>query len=255
MSRARSRTAIDRHPPPTAIDHAPTRPAVDRRRAGAGAGGTGWLALFLAVAGCADARDLLRPYAAAEADARAVLAQPWPPGPLDVAFVLGCPADPDGSASLCERCRVKTAVRQYRKGAVRDLVFTGGAAHSPFVEAEVMGDLAVRRGVPPEHVFREGRALTTWQNIRFSLDLLRKQPWRTILFISTSDHLARARRIARFYGLSDDRTGYLACDLDLPPDSDAEWTTTGKQSQRDRPPTDRRQAAAAESVGGDSPGR
>jgi vancomycin permeability regulator SanA len=181
------------------------------------------LGVTLCLAACADARDLLRPYAANLAEAKRVRELPWPSAPIDVAFVLGCPSDPDGSASPCQRCRVKSAVRVHRKGTVTNLVFSGGAAHSPHVEADTMGDLAVKRGVPTAQVFREGRALTTWQNIRFSLAMLKQRKWRTVLFISTADHLARARRIAHFYGMRDETTGYLACDLDLPPDSDEEF--------------------------------
>ena len=57
-------------------------------------------------------------------------------------------------------------------GVVGKLVFSGGAAHSPYVEAEIMGDLAVKRGVPDVAVLREGRALTTWQNVRFAKQML-----------------------------------------------------------------------------------
>jgi vancomycin permeability regulator SanA len=183
-------------------------------------------ACSVTLASCADARDLFRPYVPNEAEMREVLSQPRPAPVIDVAIALGCPANPDGSASLCERCRVKTAVRQYRAGQVRNLLFTGGAAHSPDVEADVMADLAIRRGVPPEHVFREGRALTTWQNLRFSERIARAQGFRTILFISTADHLPRVRRMARFYGIEDARDAFIACDLDLPPDSDEEFERT-----------------------------
>jgi uncharacterized SAM-binding protein YcdF (DUF218 family) len=115
---------------------------------------------------------------------------------------------------------VKSAVRQYRRGTVGKIIFSGAAAHSPAVEADVMGDLAVRRGVPGSDVLREPRALTTWQNVRFSLAILRAQALATVLVISTADHLPRARRIARFWGLDDAHTRYLPCDRDLPPDSD-----------------------------------
>jgi uncharacterized SAM-binding protein YcdF (DUF218 family) len=144
---------------------------------------------------------------------------------FDVAIVLGCPAELDGTASLCQRCRVKTAVRDYRKGAVRNLLFSGGAAHSAAVEADVMGDLAVQRGVPPEHVLREGRALTTWQNLKLAKRIVAQHGFGTILFISTADHLARAHRIAQFYGIPDAQSAWQACDLDLPPDSEEEWKT------------------------------
>jgi vancomycin permeability regulator SanA len=179
-----------------------------------------WLTLLF---GCTAARDLLRPYAPIDQEIREVLKQPWPKTPIDVGIALGCPANPDGTASTCERCRVKTAVRQFRKGNIQNLIFSGSAAHSPDVEADVMGDLAVKRGVPAEHVFREGRALTTWQNLRFSARIMRDHGWKTVLIISTADHMPRARRIAEYYGLSRETTGYIACDEDLPPDSDAEF--------------------------------
>jgi uncharacterized SAM-binding protein YcdF (DUF218 family) len=153
----------------------------------------------------------LRPYAPRQADIDAVLAMPKH-GTADVAIVLGCPALPDGSASLCEMCRVFSAVEQWQAGNARNFIFTGGAAHSPHVEADVMADQAVARGIPAEHVLREGRALTTWQNLRFSTRLAHERGWKTVLIISTADHLPRARRIAQFWGLDDDHTAYTACD-------------------------------------------
>jgi uncharacterized SAM-binding protein YcdF (DUF218 family) len=146
--------------------------------------------------------------------------------------VLGCPAAPDGAPSPCERCRVKSAVRQYRRGTVGKLIFSGGAAHSSLVEADVMGELALRRGVAAGDVLRERRALTTWQNVRFSLAILRANALFTVLVISTADHLPRARRIARFWGLDDAHTRYFACDRDLPVDSDA-----ANDDNRAQPPT------------------
>ena len=178
------------------------------------------LAVVAAVAatGCTGLRDLFTPYAPRPADVAALLAEETPLPHYDAAIVLGCPAQPDGTPSLCQRCRVKSAVRQYRRGNIGRLIFSGGAAHSPDVEADVMAALAVRRGVPADRVVRERRALTTWQNIRFSLKLLGARD--TVLMISTADHLPRARRIARFWGLDDARTRYFACDRDLPPDSE-----------------------------------
>jgi uncharacterized SAM-binding protein YcdF (DUF218 family) len=181
------------------------------------------LVLLLLVGGCSDLRDTFRPYARRPSEVEALLAEERPLAHYDAALVLGCPAGPDGAPSLCERCRVKSAVRQYRRGTVGKIIFSGGAAHSPIVEADVMGDLAVRRGVAPADVLRERRALTTWQNLRFSVALLREQALATVLVISTADHLPRARRMARFFGLDDARTRYFACDRDLPMDTDAEF--------------------------------
>jgi uncharacterized SAM-binding protein YcdF (DUF218 family) len=179
------------------------------------------LALAATAAGCASAGDLFHKDHPAAADLRATLAVPRPAS-SDAALVLGCPPELDGTPSLCERCRVKAAVRQYERGRVRALLFSGGAAHSVAVEADVMAEMAQRHGVPPEHVLRERRALTTWQNLRYAAELLRARHWSTVLVISTSDHLPRARRIAQYYGLDDGHASYLACDVELAADTQEE---------------------------------
>ena len=176
----------------------------------------------LLLVGCVDARDVFAPYRPDPREVEALLDRPRQ-AHYDAALVLGCPAQADGAPSLCERCRVKSAVRLYRRGVVGTLVFSGGAAHSQYIEADVMADLAMKRGVPGAAILREGRALTTWQNVRYAKYLLEDNHLATTLVVSTADHLPRARRIAQFYGLSDERTGYFACDRDPPADSDEEW--------------------------------
>lgn len=179
---------------------------------------TKWLAisfLISAIASCADGRDLFAPYRPRGDEIRAMLAWPRLQGRADVAIVLGCPAEDDGTASLCELCRIKSAVRAYREGRAARLLFSGGAAHSHHVEADVMADLANRNGVPESKILREGRAMTTWQNLRFAKKLLEDHALETVLIISTSDHLPRAHRIASYYGFDDRKSDYLACDVDL----------------------------------------
>jgi len=170
------------------------------------------LVAALALVSCAEARDVLRPYAPRGADIEAVLAMPAPASTVDAAIVLGCPALPDGTPSPCEECRIQSSVRLWNEGRARNFVFSGGAAHSPHVEADVMADAARARGVPESAIRREGRALTTWQNMRYALKLARTERWTTFLLVSTADHLPRARRIAQYYGLDDAHTGYVACD-------------------------------------------
>ena len=72
-----------------------------------------------------------------------------------------------------------------------------------------MAKAAIDLGVPEAAVLREGSALTTWQNVRFSQRILRAKGLRTVLAISTADHLPRARRFLEYYGV---RASYRACD-------------------------------------------
>ncbi len=160
------------------------------------------------LAGCADVihQDVLN-----EAALASTLSD-GPRGPLDVALALGCPADEEsGSASECERCRVTSALSAWRAGEVRAVIFTGGAAHNRHVEADAMADLAVAGGMPSDAALREGRALTTWMNLRYSQAMMRERGFHTALIISTAAHLPRARRFADWYGIP---ARYRACDRD-----------------------------------------
>ena len=171
------------------------------------------------VAGCI---DLIHNDPAGGEQTRRILDEPGPGRKLDVALVLGCPADDDtGALSDCERCRVKSALRAYRDGEVDAVLMSGGAAHNRFAEAEVMGEAAVRRGLPANALVLEPRALTTWMNLRFAKQLMHEHGFRTALIITTAAHVPRARRFVDWYGIP---ARYRACDWDLPPDSDEEWS-------------------------------
>ena len=140
-----------------------------------------------------------------------VLADPGPgPGPLDVAIAFGCPADDEsGLPSPCEQCRIDSAAQAFRRGEVGALILTGGAAHNRFVEADVMAEALIARGVPPPQVHREPRALTTWMNFRYARRIMVERGFRTALLISTADHLPRVARFAHYYGVT---ARYRACD-------------------------------------------
>lgn len=138
----------------------------------------------------------------------AARAQPSP-AQTDVAVVLGCPANPDGSPSICLQCRVKAARLMLTRGRVRAAIFAGGAAHNQYVEADVMAEMAQSLGIPPAQILRERHSLTTWQNLRFTQRIMKKSGFQTALLISTRDHLPRARRFADYYGLS---VALLSCE-------------------------------------------
>lgn len=167
--------------------------------------------LPLSVSGCAAWHDLFqrdKPTAQVYADA---LLLPRPPT-TDVAIVLGCPANPDGTPSRCLLCRVKATLRAYRRGEFRAAIFAGGAAHNRYIEAAVMAQKAEQMGMPRAAILQERESLTTWQNLRFSRRIMEENGFRTALLISTRDHLPRARRFADYYGIP---TALLGCEDEL----------------------------------------
>ena len=110
---------------------------------------------------------------------------------FDTLIVLGCPANPDGSVSPEERERVLEAVREFRAGRAEHVIITGSAAHSRWVEAEVMGRLAQAQGIPADALVEERQALNTIQNIYYSQALMQQHGWVSAEVISSPNHLPR----------------------------------------------------------------
>ncbi|MCA9570468.1 MAG: hypothetical protein KC656_21645 [Myxococcales bacterium] len=60
---------------------------------------------------------------------------PPPPAGVDAVIVPGCPNLTDGRASECQWRRAAWGAELYRTGVARNLIASGAAAHTPFVEA------------------------------------------------------------------------------------------------------------------------
>lgn len=119
-----------------------------------------------------------------------------PPGGTDAVVVLGYPAARHGTTTALQRWRCRIAARSLDPDRDGFLVFTGGAVHGPWVEAEVMAAYARDRlGVPAELIRVEPRAESTWQNIEFTTPLVEHAD--RIIIASDPMHAARARRYLR----------------------------------------------------------
>ena len=121
---------------------------------------------------------------------------------FDTLIVLGNPAEADGAPSPEQRERTLEGVREYRAGVAPHLIFTGGAAHNRFVEADVMKDLAVAQGVPASDITVEDQAQNTIQNIYYSEQIMEAHHWKSAEVISSPSHLPRAGLILAHYSVA-----------------------------------------------------
>ena len=121
---------------------------------------------------------------------------------FDTLIVLGNPAMPDGTPSPEQRERTLEAVREYRDGVASHLIFTGGAAHNRFVEADVMKTLAVANGVPSNEITVEDQAQNTIQNIYYSDQIMAAHHWISAEVISSPSHLPRTGLILSHYSFA-----------------------------------------------------
>ena len=111
---------------------------------------------------------------------------------VDALLVLGSPTEMDGTLTHAQRWRVDEAVREYRAGRARYVLFTGGPTSHGFVEADTMARYAMQQGVPAAAVLEERTAMTTVENIRHSQPILDAEGLRRVEVISTAEHLPRA---------------------------------------------------------------
>jgi len=113
------------------------------------------------------------------------------PRSADAVVVFAGGVGETGKAGGGAQERLNEAVALYRAGYVTHLVLSSGYVYS-YREAEVMRDLAVAQGVPLSAITLEERATNTYENVRFSDQILRARGWRSILLVSSPYHMRRA---------------------------------------------------------------
>jgi uncharacterized SAM-binding protein YcdF (DUF218 family) len=104
-------------------------------------------------------------------------------GPYDVIIVPGFPYDTitaTGKTPPFLNVRVYWAKALYDRGLARNIIFSGAAVHTPFIEAEVMKIAANSIGIPAEHTFVEPEALHSNENVALGYKLAHKLGFKKI---------------------------------------------------------------------------
>ncbi len=66
------------------------------------------------------------------------------------------------------KMRVYWGVYLYNEGIAKNIIFSGSAVHTAYVEADIMALYAAELGVPNEHIFVEPNALHSTENVDYS---------------------------------------------------------------------------------------
>jgi len=119
---------------------------------------------------------------------------------FDVVIVPGCPSEDNGSLSRCQMGRAGLAAILWRDGEVRDFIVSGGAVHSPFVEAVAIAQAMAALGVPRDRIVLETNAFHTDENMFFSLQLAHMLGARRLAVASNEGHAAWGCRMLADWG-------------------------------------------------------
>ncbi len=116
--------------------------------------------------------------------------------PFDVIIVPGSPFE-SGQWSRTMKGRIYWSKFLYDRGITRNIIYSGAAVYSPYVEAEIMAQYAVALGIPREHVYCETRAEHSTENVYYSYKLAVKLGFKTIAIASDPFQTRLLRRFTR----------------------------------------------------------
>jgi vancomycin permeability regulator SanA len=90
--------------------------------------------------------------------------------PYDVVIIPGLPYDAPVPNGLF-KARMLWSKNLFDKGIVKNIIYSGSAVHTPYIEGKVMKAISARMGIPAQHTFAETRALHTTENVDYCLQL------------------------------------------------------------------------------------
>lgn len=99
--------------------------------------------------------------------------------PFDVVIVPGLPYLKEETSRVMAM-RILWAKHLYDSGYTRNIIFSGSAVYSPFVESIAMKVIADSMGIPTEHTFSETKAEHSTENIYYSWKLAKQLGFKKI---------------------------------------------------------------------------
>lgn len=125
----------------------------------------------------------------------------------DVMVILGCQVKPWGPSVLLQD-RLEEGLAYWQEHPEMTIVVTGGQGSDEHVtEARAMADYLMERGVPREQILLEEDSHNTFENFRFTYQLLVQQGYdmeqTQVVVVSNGFHLTRARMLAQRTGFEE----------------------------------------------------
>ncbi|MDB5258519.1 MAG: hypothetical protein JWM14_3214 [Chitinophagaceae bacterium] len=100
--------------------------------------------------------------------------------PFDAIIIPGFPHDSIKGWDRIVQGRIYWALFLYQKGITKNVIFSGSAVYTPYVESKVMALYAEQLGIPKEHIFVETKAEHSTENLYYSYALAQQQGFKTI---------------------------------------------------------------------------
>ena len=99
--------------------------------------------------------------------------------PFDAVIIPGIPYDTAAPNDML-KARMYWAKKLFQSGVAKNLIFSGDAVHTPYVEGCCMKTMADSMGLPVANTFAETKALHGTENVDYSLKLAKEKGWKKV---------------------------------------------------------------------------
>jgi len=114
----------------------------------------------------------------------------------DLVVVPGVPLE-NGKWSMVMKARIYWSKHLYDAGIAKNIMYSGNAVYTPYVEAEVMALYAQAIGIPKEHIFTESKAEHSTENIYYSYKKAKQLGFKDIALASDPFQTKMLQRFTR----------------------------------------------------------
>jgi uncharacterized SAM-binding protein YcdF (DUF218 family) len=121
--------------------------------------------------------------------------------PYDIIIVPGIPYQDQDWTSNVMKDRVVWAFYLYKKGIATNVIFSGNAVYSPYVEGKIMAMHAIALGIPGKHVFSETKAEHSTENLIYSYRMAKKMGFEKIAVATDPFQSRTLKTYAWDYGI------------------------------------------------------
>lgn len=143
------------------------------------------------------------------------------PEPADVAIVLGAYTRGYQPGRVLTG-RLRAALHLYRIGFVQHFIVSGGKGEDETVsESSSMKRFLILNGVPPEVVLQEMTSVDTWENLRNSQLVMKRNGFTSAIIVTSDYHLPRALAVAKQLDMN--ATGFAS------PSTRREWRSAVRE--------------------------
>jgi uncharacterized SAM-binding protein YcdF (DUF218 family) len=114
----------------------------------------------------------------------------------DLIIVPGVPLE-NGKWSKTMKARIYWSKFLFEKGIAKNIMYSGSAVYSPYIEAEIMAIYAEAIGISKQNIYTETKAEHSTENIYYSYKLAKKLNFGTIAIASDPFQTKMLRKFTR----------------------------------------------------------